>query len=78
MSKKEKNKSIKGEYNKIRVSGWRNPYGKNPDAVVSISLHELTYDGGTSADVSFTIKEAKEIIGLIEAAIKEANKKEKN
>lgn len=78
MAKKEKKNSISGEYDKIRVVGWNGtPFAKKIKPVVSISLRELGYSPG-AADVSFTVAEAKEIIVLIENAIKEANKKEKN
>ena len=79
MAKKEKKKnSIKGEYDRIRVTGWNgNPFASRVEPVVSISLREVGYDP-SAADVSFTVAEAKEIIKLIEQAIKDANKKEKN
>ena len=81
MAKEKKKNSIKDEYDKIRITGWANPFARKPSPVVSISLRELGYDPA-SADVNFSIGEAKEIIKLIEQAIKEANKevnkKEKN
>ena len=76
MSKKEK-KSIKGEYDKFRATG-NVGWGRKSEPYVHITLKDSSYGVGECASQSFTIKEAKEIIGLIEAAIKEANKKEKN
>jgi hypothetical protein len=77
MSKKKN--SIKGKYTKIRVHGTCNPFSSKAKATVNIGLTDAGwgYDSRT-ADVTFSIKEAKEIIVLIENAIKEANKKEKN
>lgn len=78
MAKKEKNNSIKGEYDKIYVKG-QNGYGPNAEPYIYISLKDASYGVGEAASQSFSIKEAKEIVGLLEAAIKEANKKkEKN
>ena len=81
MAKEKKKHSIKAEYEKIRVTGWTSPFSRNSKPVVSISLREVGYDPG-AADVNFTVAEAKEVIKLIEQAIKEAkkeaNKKEKN
>ena len=81
MAKEKKKHSIKSEYDKIRIVGWATPFGRNPSPLVSISLRELGYDLHAS-DVNFSVAEAKEIIKLIEQAIKEAskeaNKKEKN
>lgn len=73
------NKSIKGEYTKIRVHGGYNPFARKSKPSVTIGLTDAGcgYDSRT-ADVTFSIKEAKEIIVLIEDAIKEATKKEKN
>lgn len=77
MAKDKKKVSIKDEYDKIRITGWVSPFGRKPSGVVSISLRELGYDTA-AADVNFTVAEAKEIIKLIEQAIKDSNKKEKN
>ena len=78
MAKKEKKKhSIKAEYEKIRITGWTSPFSNKHTPVISISLRELGYDPH-AADVNFSVAEAKEIIKLIEQAIKEATKKEKN
>jgi len=77
MAKKEKNNSIKGEYNKIRVVGSQ-AFGRRDEPYVYIVLTDVSYAGGETSSASFSIKEAKEIIGLLESAIKEANKKEKN
>ena len=81
MAKEKKKHSIKSEYDKIRITGWRSPFSKKNTPVISISLRELGYDPH-AADVNFSVAEGKEIIKLIEQAIKEANKeankKEKN
>ena len=74
MSKKKN--SIKDEYDKIRIYGYSNGYGKNRNTGIHISLREIGYVDSTVADVGFNIKEAKKIIVLIENAIKEATKKE--
>ena len=75
MARKEK-KSIKAEYDKIRISGHQGyAFGDGP--YIHITLKDVSYGIGEAASASFTIKEAKEIIGLLESAIKEANKKEK-
>lgn len=76
MARKEKNNSIKGEYKKFRAVGGSGFHRR--DSYVYITVTDVSYAGGESASQSFSINEAKEIIGLIEAAIKEANKKEKN
>ena len=77
MAKEKKKHSIKAEYEKIRITGWRSPFSKKNTPVISISLRELGYDP-RAADVNFTLAEANEIIKLIKQAIKEATKKEKN
>ena len=75
MSKKESKKSIKAEYEKIHIAG--NPgWGRGSEAYVYITLKDAGYALETASQ-SFSIKEAKEIIGLIESAIKETTKKEK-
>jgi len=76
MAKKEK-KSIKAEYDKIRISGHQG-YGRKDNPYIHIGVKDMSFGMGEAASAAFTIKEAKEIIGLLESAIKEASKKEKN
>ena len=73
---KEKKRSIKAEYEKIRVSGHQG-FGRGEKGYVNIGVRDFTYGVGEAASQTFTIKEAKEIIGLLEQAIEEATKKEK-
>lgn len=76
MTKKEK-KSLKGEYEKVSVSGHEG-YGRGSKPYVHIGIKDFSYGVGEVASAAFTIKEAKEIVSLIESAIKQATKKEKN
>ena len=77
MAKEKKKHSIKGDYEKIRISGHKG-YGRDDDPYIYIALRDFAYGTGESASQQFTIKEAKEILSFLESAIKEANKKEKN
>ena len=76
MARKQKS-SIKGEYDKIRISGHVG-YGRGDKPYVHIGLKDMSYGIGEAASAAFTVEEAEEIIGLLKSAIKEANKKEKN
>jgi hypothetical protein len=79
MSKKKSSRSIKAEYNKVDVRGAQaNPFGEG-DPTVYLTATELSYEA-VIAVVRLSIKEAKQVIGLLEQGIKEAtkpNKKEK-
>ena len=71
-----KKNSIQDSYDKVRVNGWA--HGKKSSRRVCIAVRELSYGDAPIAETVLTVKEAKQLITLIENAIKEASKKEKN
>lgn len=76
MARKQKS-SIKGEYDKIRISGHVG-YARGDKPSIHIGLKDMSYGMAEAASAAFTVEEAEQIIGLLKSAIKEANKKEKN
>jgi len=70
----KKNYSVKDEYQKVHVRGiQKNPFGDDGPHV-SLAVTEVSYDP-TIAVARLTIKEAKQVIELLEDAIKDAKKK---
>jgi ribosomal protein L22 len=73
MSKKKQNYSVKDEYQKVHVRGsQKDPFGG--EAYVSLAVTEVTYDPAIAV-ARLSIKEAKQVIELLEQAIKDASKK---
>lgn len=73
MSKKKQNYSVEDKYAKVHVRGsQKGPF--DGEAYVSLTVTEVTYDPAIAV-ARLSIKEAKQVIELLEQAIKDASKK---
>jgi hypothetical protein len=74
MSKKKQNYSVEDKYTKVHVRGSQKDPFDGGKPYVSLSITEVSYDPAIAV-ARLSIKEAKQVIELLEQAIKDASKK---
>jgi hypothetical protein len=76
MSKKKQNYSVDDTYHKVFVRGSNGEPFIDDKSYVHLSVTELSYEASI-ASVRLSVKEAKQVIELLEQGIKDATSKKK-